>query len=257
MQVPRGQIGPRTVPSVLVLDAQRLAGGYRRRRVAAFTRLNTRLFIGRDHIVTRPQWAALPPALYRSRMGPARSANRESRGKSQLRHRQGRIASASSQRQSVVPLMVATTPAQRPAPGLRGADRATTSAPRAPRRPSAARTPSASPQRRRWGEKRAVRPPRGSSSRPARRSRKKRLRHLLMIWRGVSKRAAMMSLDSPSAANRMSLARRTSRYGDVYLRALTSISRRTARVSSMRNGLWRGTQSPHLLAMRIAVRAGR
>jgi hypothetical protein len=53
----------------------------------------------------------------------------------------------------------------------------------------------------------------------------KRLRHLLMIWRGVSKRAAMMSFDSPSAANRTSLARMTSRYGDVYLRARASSSR--------------------------------
>src|SRR5437867_18556 len=47
---------------------------------------------------------------YKSKMGPARSANRGSRGNSQLRWRQGRIASASNQRHSVVPLTVATSP---------------------------------------------------------------------------------------------------------------------------------------------------
>src|SRR3989449_1806912 len=47
---------------------------------------------------------------YRSRMGPAFIAKSGSRGNSQLRWRHGRIASASSQRQRVVPLIVATTP---------------------------------------------------------------------------------------------------------------------------------------------------
>src|SRR5262249_62359291 len=78
--------------------------------------------------------------------------------------------------------------------------------------------------RRRWGEKRAGRPPRGCSSRPGRRARANRLRHLLTIWRGVSKRAAMMSLDRPWAARSTILALITSRYGDVYFRALASSS---------------------------------
>src|SRR2546426_9829605 len=43
-------------------------------------------------------------------MGPAFIAKSGSRGNSQLRWRHGRIASASSQRHTVVPLMVATTP---------------------------------------------------------------------------------------------------------------------------------------------------
>ena len=42
------------------------------------------------------------------------------------------------------------------------------------------------------------------------------LAHLLTIWRGVSSREAMTSLESPSAARRMILARTTSQYGDVY-----------------------------------------
>ena len=60
------------------------------------------------------------------------------------------------------------------------------------------------------------------SSRPRRRSRKKRLRHLLTICRGVSRRAAMASLSSPSAAYSTILARMTSRYGDVYFRPVAS-----------------------------------
>ena len=47
------------------------------------------------------------------------------------------------------------------------------------------------------GEKRAGRPPRGCSSRPGRRAKANRLRHLLTICRGVSKRVAMTSLDNP------------------------------------------------------------
>src|SRR5437763_12280879 len=43
-------------------------------------------------------------------MGPALAAKSGSRGNSQLRCRHGRIASAASQRQTVVPPMVATTP---------------------------------------------------------------------------------------------------------------------------------------------------
>ena len=55
MHVPRGQIGPGAVPTILVLDAQRLAGRDRRGGMAARPRLNTGLFIRRDHIVVRPQ----------------------------------------------------------------------------------------------------------------------------------------------------------------------------------------------------------
>src|ERR1700674_5124609 len=54
------------------------------------------------------------------------------------------------------------------------------------------------------------------------RARENRLRHLLTIWRGVSRREAMTSLDNPSSARRMILARITSQYGDVYFLAIDS-----------------------------------
>src|SRR6185369_61867 len=76
--------------------------------------------------------------------------------------------------------------------------------------------------RRDWGEKRALRPPRGCASRPGMRARENRFRHLLTIWRGVSRRDAMTSLDNPPSASRMILARITSQYGDVYFRAIDS-----------------------------------
>ncbi len=53
-----------------------------------------------------------------------------------------------------------------------------------------------------------------------------RFRHLLTIWRGVSRRDPMTSFCRPSAAMSTIFARMTSRYGDVYLRALLSSSRR-------------------------------
>jgi hypothetical protein len=70
------------------------------------------------------------------------------------------------------------------------------------------------------GEKRAGRQPRGCDSRPGSRARANRLRYLLTIWRGVSRRAAMMSLERPCAASNTIFARTTSQYGDVYWRAL-------------------------------------
>ena len=51
------------------------------------------------------------------------------------------------------------------------------------------------------GEKRAGQPPRGCDSKPGSRARANRLRHLLTIWRGVSRRVAIMSWERPSAAN--------------------------------------------------------
>src|ERR687888_909677 len=57
-----------------------------------------------------PNWSPSQRRSYKSKIGPARSANRGSRGNSQLRWRQGRIASASNQRHRVVPLTVATSP---------------------------------------------------------------------------------------------------------------------------------------------------
>src|SRR5437667_7999322 len=50
----------------------------------------------------------------------------------------------------------------------------------------------------------------------------------------------MMSLAKPSAANRTIFARMTSRYGDVYLRALAVSSSRSILLNSMAYGLRRG-----------------
>src|SRR6185437_5242424 len=76
------------------------------------------------------------------------------------------------------------------------------------------------------------------------RSRKKRLRHLLTICRGVSKRAAIASLSRPSAAYSTILARITSLYGDVYLRAVDSSRARSAADNWMRYGHFLGMNVP-------------
>ena len=100
--------------------------------------------------------------------------------------------------------------------------------------------PEPSPGPRRWGEKRAKRPPRGCSSRPASLSRQNRFRHLLTICRGISRRDAMRSFRNPVAASKTIFARITSRYGDVYFRALRSSSLRSSLESLTLNGLDRG-----------------
>src|ERR1700730_9358212 len=75
--------------------------------------------------------------------------------------------------------------------------------------------------------------------RPGRRAKANRLRHLLTICRGVSKRAAMTSFDNPCAAKRTILARMMSRYGDVYFRARVSSFRYSSEVSTIWNWLQR------------------
>ena len=152
-----------------------------------------------------------------------------SRGKIQLRCCQGRRALPLSQRQRVVPLTWATIPGPSPPGGYRQA----TAERAAARGDAGAHRRELLLARRRWGEKRAGPPPRGCSSRPGRRARANRLRHLLTIWRGVSKRVAMMSSDRPWAARRTILALMTSRYGDVYFRALVSSSFRSSLVRTM------------------------
>src|SRR6266478_8891784 len=87
------------------------------------------------------------------------------------------------------------------------------------------------------GEKRAGRPPRGCDSRPGSRARANRLRHLLTIWRGVSRRAAMMSLERPCAASNTIFARTTSQYGDVYWRAWACRATRSSLERTIANGL--------------------
>src|SRR5271165_1855693 len=79
---------------------------------------------------------------------------------------------------------------------------------------------------------------------PAVHSRKKRLRHLLTICRGVSSLAAMSSLASPAAAYSTIVARISSRYDDVYLRAVASRRARSAADNSMRYGHFLGMNVP-------------
>ena len=71
---------------------------------------------------------------------------------------------------------------------------------------------------------------------PGRRASGNRLRHLLTIWRGVSKRAPMTSLGRPCAAKSTILALITSRYGDVYFRTRASSSFFSTKVRKIRNG---------------------
>src|SRR6516164_9393737 len=114
------------------------------------------------------------------------------------------------------------------------------------------------PERRDWGEKRALRPPRGCASRPGSLARANRLRHLLTIWRGVSSRAAMTSLGRPSSARRMILARITSQYGDVYLLATAASACRSSLESPIVNGLFLGIRdtAPLMQAYQITSRIG-
>ena len=102
---------------------------------------------------------------------------------------------------------------------------------------SPARRPAAYLGRRGWA---ALCRLRGCDSRPGRRPRTNRLRHLLTIWRGVSSRDAMTSLERPSPASRTILARMTSQYGDVYLRAIASRTRCSSLESLIAYGLLLG-----------------
>jgi hypothetical protein len=109
-------------------------------------------------------------------------------------------------------------------------------------------------ERRGWGEERALCRLRGSDSRPGSRARANRLRHLLTICRGVSSRDAITSLDRPSAASRTILARTTSQYGDVYLRAIASRVRRSSLERLIACGLFLGIRAytPRLPAYQAA-----
>src|SRR5262249_15420977 len=72
------------------------------------------------------------------------------------------------------------------------------------------------------------------------RARENGFRHLLTIWRGVSRRVAMTRFDNPSSERRMILAPSTSQYRGVYLRAIDSSVFRSSLERSISNGLLRG-----------------
>src|SRR6516162_686189 len=63
MDVPRCQVGPRTLPKILVLDSHRASGSRRQGRLFAAPGLHTGLFIRREHEVIDAQRAALPHPL--------------------------------------------------------------------------------------------------------------------------------------------------------------------------------------------------
>src|SRR5215831_13069518 len=86
------------------------------------------------------------------------------------------------------------------------------------------------------------------------RARENRFRHLLTIWRGVSKRDAITSLDNPSSARRMILARITSQYGDVYFRVMDSSVCRSSLERFMSNGLFLGISDNSPWCQRIKLR---
>jgi hypothetical protein len=145
-------------------------------------------------------------------------------GEIQLRCRHGRRASWLSHRHNVVPLIWATSPCATTACCRSVSAQRVNGTPRCAGS-SHARVLTATTT---LGGK-ADRPPASSSSsRPGNLCRQKRCLHLLTIWRGRSRRAAMTSLDTPWAASNTSFARTTSLYGDVYLRARASSSCRAS-----------------------------
>ena len=110
VDVPRRDVRPGAASAIFVLDAQRAAGRNGRGRVATLPDLNAGLFIRRDHVVARPQRAPVPAPLVQIQDRAGAFGEPRIAGKSQVRWRHGRIASASNQRQIVVPLTVATSP---------------------------------------------------------------------------------------------------------------------------------------------------
>src|SRR5215510_16050763 len=105
-------------------------------------------------------------------MGPALLAKFGSRGKIKVRCFQGRRASLLSQRHKVAPLISATKPCEITCwriSSTESRDKA--------RGYQEARRRVPLPERRDWGGKRALRPPRGCALRPGNRARANRLRH--------------------------------------------------------------------------------
>jgi hypothetical protein len=99
------------------------------------------------------------------------------------------------------------------------------------------------------------RPGRDRSCKPAKRSSKNRLRHMLTTSRRQSSRSAMRSLESPSAASKIILARTTSKYGNVYLPPRRRNSRSSSSDRTISYGLRRGKErTPPLLHHAIRER---
>jgi len=110
MHVHCGEVCPSATALVLVLDAHRLFRRARQARMSSNPRLDAGLLVGRDDELVLAQRRASQRRPYRSRMRSALRWNCGSRGKIQQRCCHGRIASSCSQRQMVLPLMLATRP---------------------------------------------------------------------------------------------------------------------------------------------------
>ena len=195
--VPRRQGGPSALTGVLVLYAHRLAGSRRQRGMPAPACLEAGLLVGREDAVLCRQVLPLPEArvevqdpscfLVKLRVAgedPAAMAPGTQGVVRQPTPQRGLADGGDQTPSQYLALDVRhAQPRQRPAmlmgqlarQGFNGDHHA-------------------------GGGKRAGRPLRGRSSKPQRRRSKKRLRHLLMICRGVSNRAAICSLLNPSAA---------------------------------------------------------
>jgi hypothetical protein len=151
---------------------------------------------------------AKPPS-YKSSATPALAANSGSRGKIHERCCQGLIASASSQRHSVVVEMSSTSPVAmsswRSSPRLQRESGTPRGAGSSQATALAQATTAAGNTRGRPGRLR--------SRRPCNPSLKKRLRHLSTVLGATPTRRAISAFGSPAAASSTILARTTTRHG--------------------------------------------
>jgi hypothetical protein len=81
MDIPGREVGPGAAPRVLMLDPHRASGRGWLRRVSAAARLNARLLVRAEHVLSGPQGPALPAARIqiqnRSGLGGERGVPRE------------------------------------------------------------------------------------------------------------------------------------------------------------------------------------
>jgi hypothetical protein len=162
------------------------------------------------------------------------------------------MASASSQRHSVVVEMLSTSPV------------AMSSARNSPRlqRPSGTPRVAGSSQAiaLAWATTAAAntrgRPGRFRSRRPANPSWKKRLRHLLTVFGATPTRRAISVFERPAAVSRTILARITSRHGAAWQRARALRKRRSAARKLIGNGLRPPARATHASSALATGRAG-
>jgi hypothetical protein len=150
------------------------------------------------------------------------------------------IASSESQRQTDAPESSQTIPRATAARAISLVEKRDSGSPLAAGSSQASAFTSA----RTSGGKAGGLPRRGRSSSPVSPSSWKRLRHIDTTSRRVFSRAAISSLRSPWAAKSTICARTTSRYGNVYFRALARKIRRCSWLNSIVYGLLLGIRTP-------------